>query len=149
MPLTIIALPDSSPERQPLARVIRRRLWPDFLTRPAAFGRYGGLCRECHRSVTRPEPMPVPAAMRCRHCDRGRRCGSRRLCWHCYELPAIRDLYPPTHECARRGVGNGNRNACLPAEPTSALPGSEEKVLVMIERAERRESLFHPRDGTR
>jgi hypothetical protein len=35
----------------------------------------------------------------------------------------------------------------VPKEPTAALPGSEEKVLVMIERAARREQLFHPLDG--
>jgi hypothetical protein len=34
-----------------------------------------------------------------------------------------------------------------PGEPTPALPGSERKIRVMIERALRRESLFHRRDG--
>ena len=34
-----------------------------------------------------------------------------------------------------------------PGEPTEAAPGSEEKVRIMIERAARRESLFHPLDG--
>jgi hypothetical protein len=36
-----------------------------------------------------------------------------------------------------------------PGEPTSAGPGSEHKIRVMIERALRREALFHPRDGLR
>jgi len=36
--------------------------------------------------------------------------------------------------------------ARLPARPTSALPGSEEKVEVMCKRAQRREQLFHPHD---
>src|SRR5262245_27332433 len=35
----------------------------------------------------------------------------------------------------------------LPKEPTDALPGSEEKICIMIERAARREQLFHPLDG--
>lgn len=35
----------------------------------------------------------------------------------------------------------------LPGEPTQALPGSEEKIQIMIQRAERREQLFHPQDG--
>jgi len=36
-----------------------------------------------------------------------------------------------------------------PGEPTPAGPGSERKILVMIERAMRREALFHPLDGLR
>jgi hypothetical protein len=36
-----------------------------------------------------------------------------------------------------------------PGEPTAAGPGSERKILVMIERALRREPLFHPLDGLR
>jgi hypothetical protein len=35
----------------------------------------------------------------------------------------------------------------LPQEPTPALPGSEQKIRVMTERAARREQLFHPMDG--
>jgi hypothetical protein len=35
----------------------------------------------------------------------------------------------------------------LPQEPTAALPGSLEKILIMTERASRREQLFHPLDG--
>jgi hypothetical protein len=35
---------------------------------------------------------------------------------------------------------------CPPGEPTKALPGSEEKIVVMIDRAGRREALFHRRD---
>lgn len=31
-------------------------------------------------------------------------------------------------------------------EPTDAQPGSEEKVLILIARVERRESLWHPED---
>lgn len=41
----------------------------------------------------------------------------------------------------------GFRPAKLPKKPTDASPGSEEKIRVMIERARRREQLFHPRDG--
>jgi hypothetical protein len=35
----------------------------------------------------------------------------------------------------------------VPGQPTDAPPGSEQKVRIMIERASRREPLFHPRDG--
>jgi len=34
-----------------------------------------------------------------------------------------------------------------PGEPTKAAPGSEEKIRVLIQRAARREPLFHPNDG--
>ncbi len=34
-----------------------------------------------------------------------------------------------------------------PGEPTPAGPGTERKILVMMERAMRREPLFHPLDG--
>jgi len=39
--------------------------------------------------------------------------------------------------------------AVLPGEPTEAVPGSEKKIRVMMERASRREQLFHPEDGIR
>lgn len=39
------------------------------------------------------------------------------------------------------------RTGTLPRDPTQALPGTEEKVRVMIGRAARREQLFHPLDG--
>jgi hypothetical protein len=35
----------------------------------------------------------------------------------------------------------------LPGEPTDALPGSEQKIRIMTERATRHEQLFHPQDG--
>jgi hypothetical protein len=46
-------------------------------------------------------------------------------------------MYPP----------NVRRAGALPEAPTEALPGSEQKIRVMIERASRREQLFHPLDG--
>ena len=36
----------------------------------------------------------------------------------------------------------------LPQEPTAALPGTAEKVAVMAQRAEKRQTLFHPGDAT-
>jgi len=37
--------------------------------------------------------------------------------------------------------------APLPAQPTTAMPGSLAKILVMTARAARGEQLFHPRDS--
>jgi hypothetical protein len=36
-----------------------------------------------------------------------------------------------------------------PGEPTSAAPGSARKIRVLMERAARKEPLFHPLDGCR
>jgi hypothetical protein len=36
-----------------------------------------------------------------------------------------------------------------PGEPTDAPPGSEEKIRILIERAARRQPLFHPMDEPR
>ena len=34
----------------------------------------------------------------------------------------------------------------LPGQPTDALPGTEEKIRILTERASRGEALFHPKD---
>jgi hypothetical protein len=71
----------------------------------------------------------------------------RGLCWSCYYTPGVRDLYPSTSKFARRGVGDFNGRACLPPRPTAALPGTPEKVAVLIERARLRQDLWHPADA--
>jgi hypothetical protein len=83
----------------------------------------------------------------CRHCLARRANKHRGLCWTCYNLPAVREQYPSESKYARQGVGNVYRNAPLPAERTDACPGTEAKILAMIERAARREQLFRPDDG--
>jgi hypothetical protein len=85
----------------------------------------------------------------CRHCQRGRICRPRGLCWSCYDTPAISSRYPSTHKHGRRGVANGYKNAPPPRRPTCAAPGSPEKVRIMVERAARGEALWHPLDGLR
>jgi hypothetical protein len=45
------------------------------------------------------------------------------------------------------GQTTSSRLATSPPEPTAALPGSEQKIRVMTERAARRQQLFHPMDG--
>lgn len=83
----------------------------------------------------------------CRHCGHATCSRPRGLCWTCYYNPQIRDQYPTTSKFGRRGPGQGNANAKMPMEPTNALPGSPEKVEVLIARAMRREALFDPRDA--
>jgi hypothetical protein len=85
--------------------------------------------------------------MLCRHCQKSNANRPRGLCWTCYYTPGIREQYPSTSKFARRGLDDFNGYGPLPAQPTSAPPGSEEKVLILMERARRRESLWHPADA--
>ena len=85
--------------------------------------------------------------MICRHCRKTKSNRPRGLCWSCYYTPGVRDLYPSTSKFARRGVSDFNGAATVAAEPTKAPPGSEEKVQVLIERARRGLSLWHPQDA--
>jgi hypothetical protein len=87
--------------------------------------------------------------MGCRHCGRGLVNRPRGLCWSCYYTPGLRERYPSTSKFARRGVGNEYGRAELPPEPTSALPGTAEKVAVLEQRAQRHQALWHPYDALR
>lgn len=118
----------------------------------------GGLCGPCWCYGRPPPPKPArlpprddSSRPRCLHCQvrpaMRTRCTTRGLCWSCYGKPAIRERYPTRGKFNRRGVGLGFRRSRLPAEPTIAPPGTEAKVLVMMARAARGESLFHPEDG--
>jgi hypothetical protein len=83
----------------------------------------------------------------CRHCDQSKVNRPRGLCWSCYYTPGVKDLYPSTSKYARRGVGNFAGRAPLPAAPTTAAPGSPEKLAVLEQRAKLKQSLFHPCDA--
>lgn len=88
----------------------------------------------------------------CRHCRRLRATRPMGLCWTCYYTPGVRSLYPSTSKYARRGVRDFVISVVgsprLPPEPTTALPGSEEKIEVLAERARLGVSLWHPDDFT-
>ena len=85
--------------------------------------------------------------MICKHCGKNKVNRPRGLCWTCYYTPGVRDQHPSTSKFARRGTGNFTGNAPLPLAPTSALPGSPEKIEILAERARRREALWHPSDA--
>jgi hypothetical protein len=85
--------------------------------------------------------------MLCQHCQRGIISRPRKLCWACFYTPGIRDLYPITSKFGRRGIGNFFGVAPLPPFPTQALPGSPEKVNLLMQRAQQRQQLFHPQDA--
>ena len=86
--------------------------------------------------------------MLCRHCQKVKSNRPRGLCWSCYYRPGVRDQYPSTSKFARRGVTDFNGATKTAGQPTDALPGSEEKVAVLAERARLGLSLWHPLDAT-
>lgn len=87
----------------------------------------------------------------CRNCGGNGAGRPRGLCWTCYYKPDIRQRFMMLDN--ERG---GKRSECPPdfngtapdPTPTAALPGSEEKMRVLEERALRGEALFHPDDPT-
>ncbi|MBY0461043.1 MAG: hypothetical protein K2V38_27290, partial [Gemmataceae bacterium] len=54
---------------------------------------------------------------------------------------------PSTSKYARRGVGNFTGAAPLPAAPTTAAPGTPEKLAVLEQRAKLKQAIFHPADA--
>jgi hypothetical protein len=80
-----------------------------------------------------------------RHCLAVRANRPRRLCWTCYYSPGVRERYPSESKFGRRGIERGT--AALPAEPTEALLGTDDKIAVLEARCGRGESLFHPADA--
>ena len=83
----------------------------------------------------------------CKHCHKSKVNRPRGLCWSCYYTPGVKDQHPSTSKFARRGVGNFNGNAPMPSEPTTALPGSDEKLAVIEMRAKSKQALWHPDDA--
>ena len=83
----------------------------------------------------------------CQHCRKSAVNRPRGLCWTCYYAPGVRDMYPSTSKYARRGEGNFNGTLSMPLLPTTAAPGTPEKVAVLVERVRNRQSLFHPADA--
>ena len=86
--------------------------------------------------------------MPCRHCQYARVSRPRGLCWTCYYDVAIRDLYPSASKFGRRGAGAAVRRAKPALDPTDARPGTAEKIVVLMRRAELGQELWHPGDAT-
>lgn len=82
----------------------------------------------------------------CRHCEIRPVNRPRGLCWTDYYAPGVKELYPSTSKYARRGVGNFAGCAPLPPKPTTAAPGTPEKIAVLRQRAELGLQLHHPHD---
>lgn len=84
---------------------------------------------------------------RCVHCGKVGQSGrARALCGICYRDFSIRLLYPITSS-SRKGSGiAGSYKNLEHGEPTTALPGSPEKIEILTKRAEKNQHLFHPKD---
>lgn len=85
--------------------------------------------------------------MSCRHCGHVPASRPRGLCWACYYTPEVRDQYTSTSKYGRRGVEDAYGRFRLPPVPTRALPGTPEKVAVLIDRAMQHQCLWHPHDA--
>jgi hypothetical protein len=83
----------------------------------------------------------------CRHCGAEKVNRPRGLGWQCYYTPGVKELYPSTSKYARRGVGNVAGGVPLAAEPTTAVPGTPEKLAVLQRRAADGRAIFHPADA--
>jgi hypothetical protein len=86
--------------------------------------------------------------MICLRCQMKKPNRPRGLCWSCYYTPGVREQFPSTSKFTRRGVGISYGNAPLADFPTDAEPGTEAKIMILMERAARRRALFHPLDLT-
>ena len=82
----------------------------------------------------------------CQHCHQGKVSRPRQLCWTCFYAPGVRDQYPTTSKFARRGEGHFTAPP-LECEPTTASPGTREKLEVLAQRARMRQRLWHPMDA--
>lgn len=97
------------------------------------------------------DPPPILALAtvaprrRCLHCRHPVVSRPRGLCWACFHRPGVREQYPPVSPYGRRGLGHVSPKR-LPA-PTSARPGTPEKLEVLAARAANGEALFHPHDA--
>ena len=83
----------------------------------------------------------------CRNCSHCKVNRPRGLCWSCYYMPGVKELFPSTSKYARRGVGNFTGNAPLADAPTTAVPGTPEKLAVLEQRARLKQAIFHPADA--
>lgn len=104
-------------------------------------------CRKCGQRL-KGERMRAanPKPTVCVHCKAKPVKRYRGLCWTCYADMDIRLSYPTERGAGRRGVEDSYGKSKCPAAPTTAPAGSLEKMREMARRAERGESLFHPRD---
>jgi hypothetical protein len=90
--------------------------------------------------------MPVAVAL-CKHCQKKKVNRPRGLCWNCYYLPGVKEGYESGSKFAFRGLGQGFNPRLTVCEPTSAMPGTSEKLAVLCQRARLGQELWHADDA--
>jgi hypothetical protein len=89
----------------------------------------------------------IKAPACCRNCGRAKVNRPRGLCWSCYYTAGVRERYPSVSKFGHRGIGDEYRNTVLPPIPTTAAPGTSEKMAVLETRARMGQALWHPLDA--
>lgn len=82
---------------------------------------------------------------KCLHCKTKHGDQPRGLCRICYYVPGVRHQYPVTKSSNRRGVGH--QAPKRQATPTTAQPGTPEKMEELARRARNGEELWHSGDA--
>jgi hypothetical protein len=83
----------------------------------------------------------------CRHCRARPVCRPWRLCHPCYDRPRVRRRYIVHRPYRYSGIPDRNGPVPPPQEPTTARPGSVEKLAVLVARAKQGAALWHPGDA--
>lgn len=142
-------------EHQEAMRLLQRQNYhqhklrrPERLLRP--------VCPQCQKRRVDPRYAvcwPCHCTEMCKHCREHKpQPWKRGLCWSCYTKPEVRMLYP-----SGSPFGNRSRFAdedddtpdpeLTPCEPTPHLPGTKEKVQVLVDRLANGQELWHADDG--
>jgi hypothetical protein len=106
-----------------------------------------GICRLCHYRRLRGLPL-LKDRPRCKHCAlRVSLPGTRGLCGVCHTDKDLLDRYPVANpgKFTTQGVGFRAREGA--PDPCDHLPGSEEKLQELEDRARKGLALFHPGDN--
>lgn len=92
-----------------------------------------------------------PKICPCRHCGRTLTIRSRGLCQTCFDRPGVKESYPhlpsPFNAYMTRAGHRLTGSGADDPQPTSAVPGTDEKIRVLEYRASQGYSLFHPLDS--
>lgn len=89
--------------------------------------------------------VAVSTVHSCHFCGKSTKSARRGLCYLCYKDETIRSLYDP-HAMYGSHLGRC-KGRKLDDCPTLHRPGSEGKIQIMTDRAEKGLFLFHPNDA--
>lgn len=99
-----------------------------------------GICLPCYTALTYGIERKL-----CGHCQARVVSRPRGLCVHCYNIPKIRATRVSKN--AEHYIEKATKIDSTWV-PTTALPGSEEKIAIMQKRFARRQPIFHPKDAS-